>query len=148
MANLGWGDTHQPRPLYQLEGDLVTERSVRSDQWGRFMIAVFDEWVRRDVGKVFIQMFDAALGSWVGVGSSLCIFKETCGEALAIEHNGDLYSCDHFVEPKYLLGNIQKDHLTRRAGARAKQPQGPNCRIAEDAGGPGKVEHGFAREAG
>jgi len=62
-------------------------------------------------------MFDAALGSWVGIGSSLCIFCETCGDALALEHNGDLYSCDHFVEPKYLLGNIQKDHLLELIGS-------------------------------
>ena len=117
LADHGWGDTHQPRPLYLLEGELVTERSVRPDQWGRFLIAVFDEWVRKDVGKVFVQMFDAALGSWVGIGSSLCIFCETCGDALALEHNGDLYSCDHFVEPKYLLGNIQKDHLLELIGS-------------------------------
>jgi uncharacterized protein len=113
IANQGWGDTHSPRPLYQLEGELVTDRTVGSEQWGRFLIDVFDEWVRRDVGKVFVQMFDAALGSWVGIGSSLCIFKETCGEALALEHNGDLYSCDHFVEPKYLLGNILKDPMLK-----------------------------------
>jgi uncharacterized protein len=117
LANQGWGDTHQPRPLYQLEGELVTDRSVGADQWGRFLIAVFDEWVKRDVGKVYVQMFDAALGSWAGVGSSLCIFRETCGEALAIEHNGDLYSCDHFVEPKYFLGNIQQDHLIELVGS-------------------------------
>jgi uncharacterized protein len=66
--------------------------------------------VRRDVGKVFIQMFDVALGSWVGV-HSLCVFAPTCGTALAMEHNGDVYSCDHFVEPDYLLGNIQETHL-------------------------------------
>jgi uncharacterized protein len=139
IANQGWGDTHHPRPLYQLEGGLVTDRSVRPDQWGRFMIAVFDEWVKQDVGKVFVQMFDAALGSWVGVGSSLCIFQETCGEALALEHNGDLYSCDHFVEPKYLLGNIAKDHLIelvaseqQRAFGQAKRDTLPGyCRECE-----------------
>lgn len=117
LANEGWGDTHQPRPLYLLAGDQVTDRSVKPDQWGQFLTAVFDEWVRHDVGKVFVQMFDAALGSWVGIGSSLCIFQETCGEALALEHNGDLYSCDHFVEPKYLLGNIQKDNLLELIGS-------------------------------
>jgi uncharacterized protein len=117
IANQGWGEGRAERPLYRLEGDLVTDRSVRSDQWGRFLIAVFDEWVRRDVGKVYVQMFDAALGSWVGIGSSLCIFRETCGDALALEHNGDLYSCDHFVEPKYLLGNIQQDHLIELVGS-------------------------------
>lgn len=93
------------------EGVTVTERSVAAEQWGRFLITVFDEWVRRDVGDVFVQMFDAALASWVGAPPALCIFAETCGNALALEHNGDLYSCDHFVEPGYLLGNIQHERM-------------------------------------
>ncbi len=112
VANRGWGERgSDPRPLYLLEGNQVTERSVSAEQWGRFLNAVFDEWVRRDVGKVFVQMFDAALASWVGAPASMCIFSETCGTAVALEHNGDMYSCDHFVEPKYLLGNIQKVHM-------------------------------------
>jgi uncharacterized protein len=90
------------------EGDTVTERSVTATQWGSFLITIFDEWVRRDVGRVFVQMFDAALAAWAGEPPGLCIFAETCGNALAIEHNGDLYSCDHFVEPKHLLGNIKQ----------------------------------------
>ncbi len=94
------------RPLYQQVGDLVTDRSVGPEQWGRFLIAVFDEWVRHDVGTVFFQMFESALASWMGLPPSLCVFAETCGNALALEHNGDLYSCDHFVEPAYKLGNI------------------------------------------
>jgi len=126
IANRGWGDQNLPseselqkipvaksskRPLYTLEGSLVTERSVKPEQWGQFLIAIYDEWVHNDVGKVFVQMFDSALGSWYGTGASLCIHRETCGEALALEHNGDLYSCDHFVEPKYFLGNIKEDHM-------------------------------------
>ena len=103
--------TPAKRPLYTLEGSLVTHRSVKADQWGKFLIAVYDEWVHNDVGKVFVQMFDSALGSWVGQGASLCIHRPTCGDALALEHNGDLYSCDHFVEPKYLLGNIKDEHM-------------------------------------
>jgi uncharacterized protein len=93
------------------EGNQVSERSVKPEQWGEFLITIFDEWVRHDVGRVFVQMFDAALASWVGAPPTLCIFSETCGNALALEHNGDLYSCDHFVEPKYLLGNITKRHM-------------------------------------
>jgi uncharacterized protein len=93
------------------EGNQVSERSVRPAQWGTFLIAIFDEWVRHDVGTIFVQMFDAALASWVGAPPGLCIFAETCGNALALEHNGDLYSCDHFVEPKYLLGNIKQKHM-------------------------------------
>jgi uncharacterized protein len=81
-------------------------RSVDPVKWGEFLIAVFEEWVRHDVGTVYVQMFDAALASWVGAPASMCIFGETCGNALALEHNGDLYSCDHFVDPPYLLGNI------------------------------------------
>ena len=72
---------------------------------------MFDEWVTADVGTVFVQMFDAALASWVGAPAGMCIFAETCGNAVALEHNGDLYSCDHFVEPKHLLGNIRKVHM-------------------------------------
>jgi uncharacterized protein len=93
------------------EGNRVTARSVGAGQYGRFLNAIFDEWVRRDVGQVFVQIFDVALSAWYGRRPGLCIFEETCGTALALEHNGDLYSCDHFVEPKYRLGNIQDDTL-------------------------------------
>jgi len=112
VANAGWGERSDGgRPLYVLEGSLVSERSVTSEQWGQFLSTIFDEWVRRDVGTVFVQMFDAALASWVGAPPSLCIFAETCGNALALEHTGDLYSCDHFVEPRFLLGNIREKHM-------------------------------------
>jgi uncharacterized protein len=131
IANVGWGDYGEPetgtlvsgdieglpvaksskRPLYTTQGSLVTERSVKAEQWGNFLSAIFDEWVRNDVGKVFVQLFDSSLGSWVGQGASLCIHRQTCGDALALEHNGDLYSCDHFVEPDYLLGNIKTEHM-------------------------------------
>lgn len=90
---------------------LVTEWSVEAGQYGEFLCAIFDEWVRRDVGKIFVQLFDVALGNWMGLGSSLCVFAEKCGAALAIEHNGDLYSCDHYVYPKYQLGNILNQNL-------------------------------------
>ena len=94
------------RPLYRQEGSLVTDRSITALQYGSFLIAVFEEWVRRDIGTVFVQMFDVALANWHGEPPSLCIHSETCGLALALEHNGDLYSCDHFVEEGYRLGNI------------------------------------------
>jgi uncharacterized protein len=111
LANHGWSERPGgDRPLYTQIGELVTGRSVMPEQYGRFLIAIFDEWVRRDVGKVFVQSFDAALANWVGQ-PSLCIFQPTCGNALALEHNGDLYSCDHFVEPAFLLGNIQQAHM-------------------------------------
>jgi uncharacterized protein len=94
------------RPLYTQSGNRVTDRSVKPEQFGKFLIAIFDEWVRRDVGRVFVQHFDTALGSWIGAPANACVFAETCGLALALEHNGDLYACDHYVEPDYLLGNI------------------------------------------
>ncbi len=97
--------------LYQ-EGTTVSERSVLPDQFGRFLCTIFDEWVQHDVGSVFVQTFEATLRNWLGLSSSgMCVFNETCGTGLAIEHNGDLYSCDHFVEPNYYLGNIEKDHM-------------------------------------
>ena len=96
------------RPLYVQRGERVTGRSVTAEQYGRFLIDVFEDWVRRDVGKVYVQMFDVALANWVGEPPSLCIHSETCGLALALEHTGDLYSCDHFVEPAYKLGNIKE----------------------------------------
>jgi serine-type anaerobic sulfatase-maturating enzyme len=106
-ANQGWGERPGgKRPLYVLQGNQVTDRSVRPEPYGRFLIAMFDEWVRNDVGKVFVQHFDSALANWVGVPGAVCIFAETCGNAVALEHNGDLYSCDHYVEPTYKLGNI------------------------------------------
>ncbi|UCF28952.1 MAG: anaerobic sulfatase maturase [Chloroflexota bacterium] len=97
--------------VYQM-GNTVTERSVRPEQFGRFLIQVFDEWIREDVGEIFVQTFEAAARNWMGLDSSgMCVFEETCGLGLAIEHNGDLYSCDHFVEPDYLLGNIKEEHM-------------------------------------
>ena len=101
-------------------GSLVTEWSVEAIQYGRFLCAIFDEWVRRDVGRVFVQLFDVALGNWMGLGSSLCVFAEKCGAALAIEHNGDLYSCDHYVYPRYKLGNVMNLSLGEMARSPAQ----------------------------
>jgi uncharacterized protein len=121
------------------EGDTVTDRSVEPEAWGRFLIAVFDEWVRRDVGEVFVSHFDAALASWLGVRPAMCVFGETCGDAVALEHNGDLYSCDHFVEPAHLVGNIGRTHLVelmasprQRSFGEAKRDTLPNqCRVCD-----------------
>lgn len=92
-------------PHYE-DGATVSKWSVSANQYGRFLTQVFNEWVRKDVGQCFVQIFDVALGAWLGQNPSLCIFSETCGDALIIEHNGDLYSCDHFVYPDYNLGNV------------------------------------------
>jgi uncharacterized protein len=93
------------------EGTEVTARSVTGWQYGEFLSAVFGEWVRNDVGRVFVQIFDVALGVWFGQPSTLCVFAETCGDALALEHSGDLFSCDHFVEPRHKLGHIAESSL-------------------------------------
>lgn len=106
IANEGWGGLRgTDRPLYKQEGSLVTRRSVGAEQFGRFLNGIFDEWVQRDIGTVFVTTFDVALGSWLGQ-HNLCIFSPTCGNALVLEHNGDVYSCDHYVEPDHKLGNI------------------------------------------
>ena len=93
------------------EGHTVTDRSVKPQQWGNFLTTIFDEWAQRDVGKMYVNIFEAALASWVGAPAAMCIFDETCGKALAMEHNGDVYSCDHFVEPRHFLGNIKSRSL-------------------------------------
>lgn len=98
------------RTLYQ-QGDRVSDRSVQPEQFGGFLSRIFDEWVRNDVGRVFVQTFEASARRWLGLPSGMCVFEETCGTGLALEHNGDLYSCDHFVEPEYLLGNIMENEL-------------------------------------
>ena len=105
------------RPLYVQDGSDVTDRSIQPERWGQFLIDVFEEWVRRDVATVYVQMFDVALANWVGEQPDLCVYSETCGRALTIEHTGDVYSCDHFVEPKYLLGNIRETDLVELVGS-------------------------------
>jgi uncharacterized protein len=99
------------RPLYVQAGDRVTARSVTAVQYGRFLIDVFEEWVRRDIAAVYVQMIDVALANWVGAPPGLCVHSEVCGRALALEHTGDLYSCDHFVEPAYRIGNLMETPL-------------------------------------
>ena len=101
------------------EGTTVSERSVLPEQFGNFLSTIFDEWVRHDVGRVFVQTFEATVRNWLGLPSSgMCVFDATCGHGLALEHNGDLYSCDHFVEPKHLLGNIRAKPHDRPGGLR------------------------------
>lgn len=89
----------------------VTARTVEAEDYGQFLVTIFDEWVRCDVGKIFVQLFDVSLGIWMGHPSGLCLFSETCGDAVALEHNGDLYSCDHFVYPEHRLGNLLNTSL-------------------------------------
>ncbi len=114
VANQGWSDRpgRGPRPLYTQTGALVTERSVGGVQYGRFLVDVFEEWVRRDVGSVYVQLFDVTLEAHFG-RYLLCIHAPTCGYGPALEHNGDLYTCDHFVEPGQELGNIHETPLVQ-----------------------------------
>jgi len=103
--------------LYQ-EGTTVSERSVKPEQFGNFLCAIFDEWVQNDVGRLFVQTFEATVRNWLGLPSSgMCVFDAACGHGLALEHNGDLYSCDHFVEPGHLLGNICQQHMIELASS-------------------------------
>jgi uncharacterized protein len=95
----------------------VTEWSVPAKDYGEFLCTIFDEWIQRDVGRGFVQIFDVALGNWSGHGGGLCVFNPTCGTALAMEHNGDVYSCDHYVYPEYHLGNIMNASLGDMAGS-------------------------------
>lgn len=87
----------------------LSEASVTPEQWGYFLCAIFDEWVRKDVGKIFVEIFDCTLANWMGVSPGICAYSKECGHAGVMEHNGDVYSCDHFVFPEYKLGNIH-DH--------------------------------------
>jgi len=108
----------------------VTEWSVPPLQYGKFLSAIFDEWVRNDVGKVFVQVFDVALQAWLGLPPGLCVFSETCGTAMALEHNGDLYSCDHFVYPENRLGNLMEAPLAEIATCDQQRQFGQDKRDA------------------
>jgi len=99
-------------PIVETIDGKVTDWSVDPAKWGDFLIAIFDEWVKEDVGLYYVQYFDSALANWVGVDPGVCIFARTCGHAGVMEFNGDVYSCDHFVYPEYKLGNIYSRTLT------------------------------------
>jgi uncharacterized protein len=102
----------------------ATASSVSATQYGEFLIAIFDEWVRQDVGQVFVQVFDVALAAWLGYRPGLCIFEETCGAALVMEHTGDVYACDHFVDAAHRLGNLQDTPLLALVNAPQQQQFG------------------------
>ena len=104
-------DLNLPPSREQPEEALVTEWSVNAEDFGTFLTEIFNEWVRHDVGSTFVQIFDVTLGNQMRMGSSLCVFAETCGDALVMEHNGDVFSCDHYVYPHYRVGNIHDVHL-------------------------------------
>jgi uncharacterized protein len=112
------------------EGNKVTERSVTPRQWGHFLTGIFMEWVSRDVGGTFVLNFDRALAGWLGRAGTVCIFAPTCGSGLALEHNGDLYSCDHFVEPAHHLGNILRTPMIKLVTSEKQRRFGENKKEA------------------
>ena len=128
IANQGWSERPgQKRMLYTQTGDLVTKRSVGGEQYGRFLIDIFEEWVRRDIGKVYVQLFDVTLEAYFG-RHLLCIHAPTCGYGPALEYNGDLYTCDHFVEPGHKLGNIHETHMLELVSSPAMRKFGNDKR--------------------
>lgn len=109
-------------PVVERVGDVLTAESVTPEQWGRFLCGVYDEWVKADIGKIFVQLFDATLANWAGEPPGICSMSPYCGRAAAMESNGDVYCCDHFVFPQYRLGNIRQQSLTEMLyGARQQQ---------------------------
>jgi uncharacterized protein len=128
IANQGWSE--QPgrkRLLYTQSGDLVTNRSVGGEQYGRFLVDIFEEWVRHDIGEVYVQIFDVTLEAYFG-RHLLCIHAPTCGDGPALEYNGDVYSCDHFVETRYKLGNIHETHLVQLVASAQQRKFGDDKR--------------------
>ncbi|MBI9104019.1 MAG: anaerobic sulfatase maturase [Spirochaetales bacterium] len=105
-----------------------SSRSVSSEGWGNFMTRIFRRWAARDIGKIYVQHFDMILGRYMGMPSSLCVHAETCGNAMAIEHNGALYSCDHFVFPENYLGNVLQNSVTDMASGEIQTRFGENKR--------------------
>jgi len=126
VERVGGGQaTHGPALASPDDADApVTPWSVRPADYGAFLCTIFDRWVRRDVGRIAVQLFEVALESWLGMPPSLCLFRETCGDALAIEHNGDVYSCDHYVYPSHRLGNVLEDPLGTLVGSRQQRQFG------------------------
>jgi uncharacterized protein len=111
VLNLDFAEPPAPGEPRDDAASPVTPWSVEPHAYGQFLCAIFDEWVRNDVGQVFVQHFDVALRQWMGMQPGLCVFAAKCGTALAAEHNGDLYSCDHYVYPRYKLGNLLNQSL-------------------------------------
>lgn len=128
IANQGWRERPgQNRMLYTQTGELVTNRSVGGEQYGRFLIDIFEEWVRRDIGQIYVQLFDVTLEAYFG-RHLLCIHAPTCGNGTALEYNGDLYTCDHYVEPGYKLGNINDTHMLKLVSSPALRKFGNDKR--------------------
>lgn len=101
----------------------IGARSVAPKEYGKFLIGVFNEWLN-DLGDIYVQIFEEAVAAWAGYGASLCVFNEKCGKAAVIEHNGDLYSCDHFVDPEYKLANIKNKDISKMMNSKQQRQFG------------------------
>jgi len=112
------------RPTDPQKERKLSERSVNGEQYGYFLNSIFDDWLAHDLSKIFVQIFDTSFGHWIGAPGGLCVFQETCGLALVTEHNGDVYSCDHFVEPDCYLGNMLKTPLAEMVGSEKQRQFG------------------------
>ncbi len=98
--------------------------SVRPRDYGDFLVNLFNTWVRHDVGKVFVQIFEVSFSKWIGKPGGLCIFSETCGDAVALEHDGSIYSCDHYVYPEFKLGNVRDNPFSDMIGSEKQRKFG------------------------
>jgi uncharacterized protein len=129
VERISQGATHHGLSLIAPNfGDksVVAPWSVESEHYGCFLCAIFDEWVRKDVGQIFVQLFDVSLEMWMGMEASLCVFRRTCGSEMVMEHSGDVYSCDHFVYPENKLGNIMEAGLNTLADSQKQKSFGAN----------------------
>jgi len=105
---------------------IVTDWSVDPDEWGYFLCKIWDDWYRRDIGRVFVNHFENAVAVWMGKDSQMCIYHEFCGKGVALEHDGSLYACDHYVYPEYKLGNIRETSSSRMVFSQQQQQFGFN----------------------
>ena len=137
MATVNHLNADHPIDFYRFFKDIgcqylqftpVVERdtSVTPEQWGDFLCGVYDEWVKEDIGQIFVQLFDATLANWAGEPPGICSMSPYCGRAAVMEANGDVYSCDHFVFPEYHLGNIRQQSLTEMLYGERQQQFGHN----------------------
>lgn len=111
-------------------GEKLTSRSISGKAYGEFLISIFNEWVSRDVGSIFVQLFEVCVGVWLGMPASICIFGEICGSCLAIEHTGDLFACDHYVQPDALLGSVLNKTISEMTVSSQQQTFGMNKKTA------------------
>ena len=111
------------------KGENLTGRSINGSEYGNFLISIFNDWIQKDVGKVFVQLFETCFGVYLGLPAAVCVFSETCGACLALEHTGDLYSCDHYVQPDALLGNIKEISLTELVSSQDQTVFGTNKKV-------------------